>query len=319
MAHLLQLNDSMLKQKITAAIAIAVALFASSCGSTTHDNDEQKRQEKALQAHKDSLALKIGVTPTIDCLPLFVAEQTGIFESLGLEVSLKSMNSQMEIDQAMTDGKLECMVSDLMRTERLKRIGVPLEYVSATEAYWQMIGNRKNRIREISHLGDKMVAMSRYSATDYLASLGIDSVKPENPVFRIQVNDVGVRLMMMLNNEMDAVMLPEPQASAARAAGNHVLMDSRHKNIHLGVLAAHSRRVSDSRRQEQMSKLRKAYDLACDSINSRGFSHYSTIIKQCCHTDNTALKSLPRIEFHHITPPRQKDIDRTHNVRWRTS
>ena len=82
MAHLLQLNDSMLKQKITAAIAIAVALFASSCGSTTHDNDEQKRQEKALQAHKDSLALKIGVTPTIDCLPLFVAEQTGIFESL---------------------------------------------------------------------------------------------------------------------------------------------------------------------------------------------------------------------------------------------
>ena len=317
MAHLLRLSNYM--NKLSTTIIVAIMLFASSCGSTTHDNDEKIRQARAVSAQKDSLALKIGVTPTMDCLPFYVASHTGIFDSLGVDVSLKAMNSQIDIDEAMTSGKLECMVSDLMRTERLKRLGIPLEYISSTNLYWQMIGNRKGRILEIKHLGDKMVAMSRYSGTDYLSTLGIDSVKPDNPVFRIQVNDVGVRLMMMLNNEMDAVMLPEPQASAARAVGNHVLMDSRHKDIRLGVIAIHSRRTSDSRRQEQLKKMRQAYDQACDSINTRGLSHYSRLIKECCHVDDGALKSLPKITFEHMTPPREKDIARTRNVRWRTS
>ena len=108
------------------------------------------------------------------------------------------------------------MVSDLMRTERLRHRGIPLDYVTATDAYWQMLGNQKARITAIKHLGDRMIGMTRYSATDYLATLGIDSVKPALPVFRVQLNDVSVRLMMLINNEIEAVMLPEPQATEAR-------------------------------------------------------------------------------------------------------
>ena len=294
-------------------------LLLIACGSSTHEESEKRRQAKAEDMKRDSLAFKIAVTPTLDCLPFFLAKEQGIFDTLGVDVSLKCKDAQMDCDEAMRSGQIECMVSDLMRTERLRKEGVQLQYLGATNAYWQMIGNRKARIMDIKSLGDKMVAMSRYSATDYLATLGIDSVKPSNPVFRIQVNDVRVRLMMLLNNEMDAVMLPEPQASWARHNNHPVLMDSRDKDIRLGVIAANSRRTADTRRQQQLSLLIKGYEMACDSLNEKGLEHYAFIIKKYCRANDATVKALPRITFPHLAHPRQKDIGRTKGVIWRTS
>lgn len=289
------------------------------CGPSTLEENEKRRQAQAEDMRRDSLAFKIAVTPTLDCLPFFLAQEQGIFDTLGVDVSLKCKNAQMDCDEAMRCGQIECMASDLMRTERLRKEGVPLQYLGATNASWQMIGNRKARIKDIKSLGDKMVAMSRYSATDYLATIGIDSVKPSNPVFRIQVNDVQVRLMMLLNNEMDAVMLPEPQASSARHYNHPVLMDSQEKDIRLGVIAAHNRRIADTRRQQQLSLLIKGYEMACDSLNEKGLQHYASIIKKYCHANEATVKTLPRLTFPHLAPPRQKDIDRTKNAKWRTS
>ena len=59
-----------------------------------------------------------------------------------------------------------------------------------------------------------MLAMTRYSATDLLADYAVDSAKLKSEqVFKIQVNDVNIRLKMLLNNEIDAVLLTEPQAT----------------------------------------------------------------------------------------------------------
>ena len=294
-------------------------LLLLACGTSTQEENERRRQAKAEDMRRDSLAFKIAVMPTLDCLPFFLAKEQGIFDTLGVDVSLKCKDAQMDCDVAMRSGQIECMVSDLMRTERLRKEGVPLQYLGATNAYWQMIGNRKARIKDIKSLGDKMVAMARYSATDYLATLGIDSVKPSNPVFRIQVNDVQVRLMMLLNNEMDAVMLTEPQASWARHNNHPVLMDSRDKDIRLGVIAAHKNRIADTRRQKQLSLLIKGYEMACDSLNEKGLEHYAFIIKKYCRANESTVKELPRITFPHLAQPRQKDIDRTKSVNWRTS
>lgn len=288
------------------------------CGTTTRDRSEKYKKEKAALAHKDSLALKIAVTPTLDCLPLFVAASTGIFDSLQVDVSLKEQMAQMDCEELFTNGRVECTVSDLMRTERLRHKGVGIDYLTATSAYWQMLGNQKSRTTEIKHLGDKMVGMTRYSATDYLATLGIDSVKPDLPVFRIQVNDVSVRLMMLVNNEIEAVMLTEPQATEARMRKHHLLMDSRDKDIRLGVIATRSKLQADPYRQEQLKKLVAAYNLACDSINTHGMSHYTQVITKYCKTTPEVVRQLPKMTFHHTAPPREKDIARTQNVKWRT-
>ena len=296
----------------------AVVLLLAGCGTTTRDQNEKHRREQATLARKDSLAFKVAVTPTLDCRPIFVAFHTDIFDTLHVDVSVKEKNAHIDCDEAFVAGEVECMVSDLMRTERLRRRGISLDYITATDAYWQMIGNQKLRINAIKHLGDKMVGMTRYSATDYLATLCIDSVKPDLPVFRIQLNDVSVRLMMLLNNEIEAVMLPEPQATRARMDKHVVMFDTRDRDIRLGVIASRGSLRNDPYRQEQVEKFAKGYDIACDSINSHGIQHYLSIVESCCKVDAATVKQLPRLTYRHISPPRQKDIDRTSNVKWRT-
>lgn len=293
-------------------------LVLAGCGTTTRERNEKHRQEQATLARKDSLALKVAVTPTLDCLPLFVAVHTGIFDSLHVDVSLKEKNAHIDCDEAFIAKEVECMVSDLMRTERLRNRGIRLDYLTATDTYWQMLGNQKARINAIKHLGDRMIGMTRYSATDYLATLAIDSVKPPLPVFRVQLNDVSVRLMMLINNEIEAVMLTEPQATTARVNKHVVMFDSRDRDIRLGVLATRGALRDDPYRKEQTELLAKGYDMACDSINDRGLQHYRSVIEKYCKTDASTVKQLPRLTFHHVSPPRQKDIDKTKNVKWRT-
>ena len=89
----------------------------------------------------------------------------------------------------------------------------------------------------MKHLDDKMLAMTRYSVTDLLGDLAVDSAKLKSErVFRIQINDVHVRLKMLENNEMDAMLLTEPQAAQARWLKHKVILDTRKLDMQMGTI-----------------------------------------------------------------------------------
>lgn len=294
----------------------AVVLVA--CGQSYDEQKRLSRQERARLAREDSAALKIAVMPTLDCLPLYVARQHGMFDSLGADVRLKFYNAQMDCDTALANRRVEGAVTDLVRGQRLISRGMPLTYVAATNAYWQLISNRNARITALKQLNDKMVAMTRYSATDLLADHAVDSVglMPEM-VFRIQVNDIGLRLRMLQNNEMDAMLLTEPQATAARAQKNPVLMDSRKLGMRLGAMALRTEIMGDTTRQKQIDVLLEAYNIACDSINKNGVRYYRGLIAKCCNVTDNVAGALPKdLKFEHAVAPRKEDVDRA--AKWLT-
>ena len=135
--------------------------------------------------------------------------------------------------------------------------------------------------------------MTRYSATDMLAQKAIDSVglKPER-VFRIQVNDVGIRLGMLETGIMDAVLLPEPQATQARLGGHPVLMDTDSLGLHLGIIVFTEEAMADSMRQHQVEQLLAVYQQALDSIAHYGLPHYRDVIVRCCKVKPEVVDSI---------------------------
>lgn len=298
---------------LTASLVWVITLAACNKG-----NDDEKKKEDEQLAQAEMAALKVAVIPTADAMPIFVAKERGFFEKYDVDVRLKCKQSQMDCDQAMISGEVEMMMSDLMRTERLITEGMPLKYVTATNAYWQLIGNRVSRVRKVDQLGDKMMAIARFSATDYLGTLAVDSAKPKLPVFRIQINDVDVRLKMLTNNEIDAVWLTEPQATAARIQHHLVLFDSKNHDISLGVIAMKAKALNDERVKKQFDAFVRAYNVACDSLNAKGLQHYADIMEKYCHVENEVVAQVPNLTFRHTNQPRQKDIERTKNVKWKT-
>jgi len=260
----------------------------------------------------DSATLKVAVMPTLDCLPLYVAESCGLFEQQGADIRLVPFMAQMDCDTAFARGHVEAMVTDLVRAERLRQQGIKVGYATATDLYWLLLTAKHARIKQLKQLDDKMIAMTRFSATAMLADQLVDSAGlATERVFRIQVNNVLTRLNMLENGIMDAMLLPEPQATAARLLDSQTLYDTRRDSLFMGVLAVSEVAMADTLRKQQMEALLKAYDQACDSLNERGMAAYKDIVAQQCKVKAQVADSLPQdLTFRHAAAPRQKDIDR---------
>lgn len=291
-------------------VAVAAVLLAA-CGQSYQETKRLTRQQRKEALRKDSVALKVAVLPTMDCLPLFVAQHHQLYDTIHGGVRLKYFNAQMDCDTAVERGRVEGFVTDLVRATRMKDNGTPLRYVAATNAYWQLVASRNARLKQLKQLEGKMVAMTRYSVTDWLCDFVADSAKIESErLFRVQVNDVNVRLQMIRNHEMDAFFMTEPQATAARTGLNNVLLDTRKLDVWMGVMAFREKEMRRPERHKQLELFMKAYDAACDSINKHGVKYYKPLIVKYCRTTEQVVDSLPELKYRHATGVREKDVTR---------
>ena len=289
---------------------IATICLITGCGQSYEETKRITRAQRLKMLKEDSAALKVAVLPTLDCLPIYLAKDHQLFDTV-VDIRLKKFTAQMDIDTALTNNRVQLGVTDLVRAERMKKEGADLEYLAMTNAYWQLITNRVARITDLKHLDDKMLAMTRYSVTDMLGELAVDSakLKPEQ-VFRIQINDINVRLKMLENNEMDALLMTEPQAAQARLLKHKVLLDSRKMDLQMGALVVQGKGMDDKNRKRQMEVFIKGYQAACDSINTFGIAHYRDLIVKYCQVKSEAVELLDKNKFVGLAKPRQQDIER---------
>ena len=293
-------------------IGIIAVLVLFSCGQSYEETKRQSRAHRLKLQREDSAALKIAVMPTLDCLPIFVAKDHEMFDT-AVDIRLKyftAHTAQMDCDTAIMNRRVEIGITDVVRAERMMKAGTPVRYFAGTNAYWVLVSNRQQRISQLKHLDDKMVAMTRYSVTDMLGDMAVDSAKLEPwKVFRIQVNDVNIRLKMLENNEMDALVFTEPQYTQAMLRKPRVLLDTRTLDLKMGAIVVQSKGMDDKTRKKQMSAFLRGYNEACDSINQFGVQHYKDVIRKRYKVSEQALKQLPNLKYSHAVAPREKDIE----------
>lgn len=240
------------------------------------------RQEIHVDKVKDSLALKVGVAQRIDCLPAFYAESEGIFDSLGVDIKLVRYASQLDCDAALERHRIDGAYTDSKRVEYLASTRkTTMTKCFDTGMTWKLVACRKSRVRNVSQLSDKLVAMTRFSATDYLCDVMMDSLKnKEKSFYRIQVNDVDLRLKMLLGNEVDAAWLPEPQASVAQKHGANVLMHSDKIDDKMAGLYFLNAVNSDERKKSQIATFENACTIAKTRIAKLTSAQYSDLINR---------------------------------------
>lgn len=269
-----------MKKYISIILATTLLFVIFSCSGDKTVEKKKSQEELAKERQQDSLALKVGVEQTIDCLPAFVAKDEGIFDSLGVDVRLRHYTSMLDCNRSLLRGEIQGAFTDTKRMDYLlKNNSFASKSVMPTSIQWKLVANHKSRLFKLSQFIDKMIAMTRHSATDYLCDRMVDSIKLSSErIYRIQINNVDLRLKMLLNNEIDAAWLPEPQASVAIAHGNNVLMQSGRKGEQLGTLSFSEKALSDKRRKQQVDTFVKAYEIAKDKIEKGGSRYYSDLI-----------------------------------------
>ena len=291
-------------KRINYLLILAVLTFVS-CGKSDKELQAERQAQKLAEREAYQKAYKIAVMPTMDCLPAYLLKDSLLYDTAKVDIRLCRFNAQMDCDTAMIGGSVQAAFSDLVRTERLKhRNKVLMHYLTDTNLNWQLIADKDSKLKQLSDLSDQIVAMTRFSGTDLLTDMAVKKAKPKYQVFRVQVNDVLVRLAMLQNHEIDAYWFAEPQITKALAADNNSLFNSEDAGVHLGVVAI----MDKVRRQDEEAALAAAYDKAVEQINKNGVKYYSALIQKYMKVDESVVRALPDIKYTKIGPPRKADL-----------
>ncbi len=286
-------------------LLILAVLMLVSCGKSDKELQAERQAQKLAEREAYQKAYKIAVMPTIDCLPAYLLKDSLLYDSAKVDIRLCRFNAQMDCDTAMIGGSVQAAFSDLVRTERLKhRNKVLMHYLTDTNLNWQLIADKGSKLKKLSDLSDKIIAMTRYSGTDLLTDMVVKKAKPKYQVFRVQINDVLVRLAMLQNHEIDAYWFAEPQVTKALSADNNSLFNSKDAGVHLGVVAI----MDKVRRQDEEAVFADAYNKAVELINKNGVKYYSALIQKYMKVDEAVVRALPDIKYTKIGPPRKADL-----------
>ena len=227
--------------KCLVRFALCLFFLAACGGNPTLSNEEQ--------AQRDSAALHVALMPVHDCFPAFYAQRMGIYDRLGLDLRILTLQAQLDTDTALTRGRAELIYSDLARAIFMQQDTTPLRAVAATEGTLQLITARRGRVRQLNQLKERMVAVARHSITDYWSDRLTDTASMARAdIFRPQINNVRIRTDMLCNGTMDAAFLPSPFAEEALLRGNTQNFSTKELTPRLVAFVASEAATTDSTR-----------------------------------------------------------------------
>ena len=251
--------------------------------------------------------------PVADCFPFYLAQRCGIYERLGLDLRILTLQAQLDTDTALLHRRAELVYSDLARAIMIQQTDTfDLRAIAAAPAELQLITARRGRVRTLSQLKERMVAVARHSITDFWSDRLMDSARMEQTaVFRPQINDVRIRTDMICNGTMDAAFLPEPYATEARLRGNSRNFSTRGLQPQLGAYVVPSWVLGDSSRTRQLQLLFQGYEEACALRDS-----LPGLLRDLCFTPDSIVDSVARAipAFQKLKPPSKNDAEAA--LRW---
>lgn len=241
---------------------IACTILIISCQSGANKN-------AARQNEGDSADFRIALLPIEECAPFYFARQAGIYDSLGIKVNLVAYNSQFDCDTAIRNRRVDVSVSDKIRMATYSQKTAAWEPLVSPSGKWGLAVSGQLRIRKAKDISGRMIGMSRKSASywwlqHFLSKAGV----AEDDIFQIQINDIPLRCRMLLNNQIDAAILPEPYLTIAKLNGAKILAVEKSPDDAPSVILITKKQLQESTQQEKIKKLKEAYRISLSRMSS---------------------------------------------------
>lgn len=267
----------------------------------------------AGSAHAENVKIKFGILPVLDTLPLQVAVQDGLFAGQGLDVELVKFNSALERDTAMQAGQLDGYFGDLIATYMLINKGVPM-YIALTS--WRtvpgfpMFGiaqSPANKGRDLGDMKGRTLGLSKSTIMEFLADkiegqLGVNS----GHFSQVEIKKIPIRLQMLLTDQIDSALLPEPLLSLAKLKGGSVLATADNLDIPLTVLCLHRKYFKDG--ADAYTRFIIAYREAVARL-AKNPEKYRQLMAETCRIPKPLIGDFPIYPYPMPSLPTIEELD----------
>lgn len=291
-------------------LLLLTALIIMGCQVSEQDDSLIEKRKNKVEEVAYQRAFKVGVMPTMDCLPIFLLKDSALYNPDDIDIRLKEYTSQRDCDTAMINGRVQAAVTDLVQAEYLKEEkSAVLDYMTETNATWQLMATPASGIKQVEDLGDKVIGLAFNSVTQYLTIQVISSHSIKNRTYGSQINDIFIRMQMLRNKQLDAVWTSEPQTTQAKILGNKEIYNSTKQDFTPGAIV-----FVNAPKVEKRQAFEDAYNKAVDMINKHPIQYFAPLIKKYMRVDDKVISALPNMVYKRVTPPRRRDIIKAQNA-----
>lgn len=214
-------------------LSVLASLVIASCSSSP------------ISQPKGPVTLKIALIPVLDGLPIYVANQEGLFKAHGVNVEIIPVASAPERDQLISSGQADGMVNEALSTLFYNKDQVRVQIVryaraaSSDSAVFRILVSAKSGITSVDELKGVEIGSSQGTVIEYLISrlLAAEGFKPAE-IKTISVPKISDRMTLLAGGALKAAMLPDPMSSLAIQNGAKVILeDSRHPEYSFSTIA----------------------------------------------------------------------------------
>jgi NitT/TauT family transport system substrate-binding protein len=208
--------------------------------------------------------------PAVNSVPLIVAANEGFYEQEGVEVELVLFKSQFYREAALQAGEIDGTITDLVNAVTGWSNGSDAKVAIHTQGLFAILAAPQAAVRSIEDwkseehqkietglLEDSIIF---YVSERILQAHNADPTKIEI----ISTLNMPSRLEMLLADQLEAAVLPEPMTRVAIGEGAHLIADSSVLNETPGALLFSA--TARTQKRESIRSLLRAYNRAVDAL-----------------------------------------------------
>jgi len=176
----------------------------------------------------EATPFKVGISTVVDTVTaLWVAQDEGFFKKNNLDVQIVNMNGGSRGTQVLISGDIQAMHVGLSPVVLANKQGADLRLIlSSTNTIPFTIFSPKNITTGAQLKGGKVGISAFSSESDIAVTIALKKLGlTRNDVTVLQLGGSSQRLAALTSGQVQAVPLPEPVASRARAQGLNPIVD----------------------------------------------------------------------------------------------
>jgi NitT/TauT family transport system substrate-binding protein len=262
--------------------------------------------EEAAKRPPETPVLRLGVMPSMDYLPLAVARREGRLDD---RIEIIKFHSANERDAALQSGSIDGTVTDLTGAMLHRAGGYDLKITSRCDAPFYLVAGAGTGITSLEGLKGRTIAVSRHTVIDFCVDTALElaGLTPED-VEKVEINRIPLRFEMLRNARVDATGLPDPLATMARAAGDHILADNMTMGFSVTGMVFSLRAVEE--KTDLIGELYRAYNDGVEYLESHAITDVADILKEEMGFTDDILPYSRLTAYAPAAVPAREDLDR---------
>lgn len=235
-------------------LIIAMSIFMFS-GCTVGNNTEVT-ESKTEEVSAD-MNFKIGVMPAVDEAPIFVAQEKGYFEQLGLDLEVELFTSGQDRQSALQTGQVDGAISDIIALLMNVQGGFDIKGTMLTDGMFPIL------VREGFEDKEQIsMALMEVSVTNYLAD---EWLSENHDIEKIFINEIPARLEMIKTGNVDMGVFPEPVATMGSLNGLEKRIYENKDGYCPDIFVFTEKAINE--KEEAIKAFHEGYNMAVKDIN----------------------------------------------------